>query len=68
AYAMTTAFGITKDEAILKMKRQSKEAATILSSTLGCEVSELYDLDMLKCFEWEKFYPASDDELKDSVF
>lgn len=68
AYATTTAFGITKDEAVSKVKRQAKETITILSSTLGCDVIELSDLDMLRCFEWDKFLPASEEELRDEVF
>jgi len=68
AYATTTAFGITKDEAVSKMKRQAKEVSTILSSTLGCDIVELRDLDMIKCFEWDKFYPASEEELRDETF
>ncbi len=68
AYATTTAFGITKDEAVSKMKRQSKEIQTILSSTLGCDVVELSDLDMIRCFEWDKFLPASEEELRDELF
>lgn len=68
AYATTTAFGITKDEAVAKMKRQAKETTTILSSTLGCDVLELSDLDMIRCFEWDKFLPASEEELRDEVF
>ena len=68
AYTTTTSFGLTKDEAISKMKRQTKEVSTILSSTLGCEVSELRDTDMLRCFEWDKFLPASEEELRDQVF
>lgn len=68
AYATTTAFGITKDEAVTRMKRQAKEVSTVLSSTLGCEITELFDLEMLRCFEWERFYPASEEELRDEVF
>jgi len=68
AYATTTAFGITKDDALTRVKRQSKEIVTILSSTLGCSVVELSDLDMLRCFEWDKFIPASGEDLKDEIF
>ena len=68
AHATTTGFGITKDEAVSRMKRQAKEVSTILSSTLGCEIVELSDLDMIKCFEWDKFLPASEEELRDEIF
>ncbi len=68
AYATTTAFGITKEDAVTRVRRQSKEIHTILSSTLGCSIIELSDLDMIKCFEWEKFIPVSGEDLKDEVF
>lgn len=68
AFASTTAFGLTRDEAVGRVSRQAKELRTILSSSLGCEVQELADLDMLRCFEWEHFFPTSAEELKDEIF
>ncbi len=68
AYAQTTAFGLTKDEAVSRVNRQAKEIKTIISSSLGCEVIELKDLDMVKCFEWDRFFPVSTEDLKDEVF
>lgn len=68
AYASTTAYGITREEAVSKAKRQAKEVKTALSSTLGCDVTELYDLDMIRCYEWEFFPPASEEDMKDEVF
>ncbi|MBN2478586.1 hypothetical protein JXB01_04830 [Candidatus Micrarchaeota archaeon] len=67
AYASTTSFGLTKDEAVTKVKRQAKEVSTVLSSTLGCEVHDLIDTEMLKCFEWDLFFPSSSEELRDSL-
>ena len=68
AFASTTAFGLTKEEAVSKVRRQSKEIKTILSSSLGSDVAELVDKDMLRCFEWELFFPTSHEELRDEVF
>jgi len=68
AFASTTAFGITRDEAIGRSSRQAKELITILSSSLGCDIKEMADLDMLRCFEWEHFFPTSPEEIKDEIF
>ena len=68
AFAQTTAFGVTKEEAISKVRRQAKEARTIISSTLGADVTELLDTDMIKCFEWSYFIPADTEQMRDEVF
>ncbi len=68
AFASTTAFGLTRDEATSRVNRQAKEIRTILSSSLGCEVRDLKDTDMLKCFEWDYFFPTTREEIKDSLF
>jgi hypothetical protein len=68
AFASTTAFGLTRDEAVSKVNRQAKELRTILSSALSCDVNELKDTEMLKCFEWELFAPPSEEEMRDEVF
>lgn len=68
SFASTTSFGITREEAVTRVQRQAKELKTILSSSLGCDVRELKDLEMLKCFEWELFYPTTEEEMKDEVF
>ncbi len=68
AFASTIAFGFTRDEAVARVKRQAKEVSTILSSSLGCDVTELSDLDMIKCFEWDVFFPTTSEELRDELF
>ncbi len=68
AYASTTAFGLTRDEAFSRVSRQSKELRTILSSSLGCDVRELSDSDMIRCFEWDFFSPTSLEEIRDTLF
>ncbi len=68
AFASTTAFGLTRDEALSRVSRQAKELKTILSSSLGCDIRDLVDLDMLRCFEWDYFYPTTQEEIKDALF
>jgi hypothetical protein len=68
AFASTTSFGLTREEAVSRVNRQAKELKTILSSSLACDIAELKDLDMLKCFEWEMFFPTTEEELRDEVF
>jgi len=68
AFASTTSFGLTRDEAISRVSRQAKELKTILSSSLGCDINELTDLDMLRCFEWDYFAPTNQEDVKDAVF
>ncbi|MBU0591054.1 hypothetical protein KKD40_02480 [Candidatus Micrarchaeota archaeon] len=68
AFASTTSFGLTREEALSQVSRQSKELQTILSGSLGCDITELKDKDMLKCFEWEYFFPTTQEEIKDALF
>ncbi len=68
AFASTTSFGLTRDEASTRVARQAKELRTVLSSSLGCDITELSDLDMLRCFEWEQFFPTSQEDIKDEIF
>lgn len=68
AFASTSAFGLTRDEAVSRASRQAKELKTILSSSMGCEVHDLVDTDMLQCFEWDYFVPSTSEEIKDEIF
>ena len=68
AFGSTTAFGLTREEAVSRANRQAKEVRTMLSSSLGCDVKDLKDLDMLKCFEWELFFPTTEEEIRDEIF
>ena len=68
AFASTTAYGLTRDEALGRVSRQAKELKTILSSSLGCDIRELADLEMLKCFEWDFFFPTTQEDIKDALF
>ena len=67
AYAMTTAADTSKDAAIAKVRSQSSEIKTVLANSLNVDVVTLTGDEMLKCFEWERFYPATVQELEESV-
>ncbi|MBN2478217.1 hypothetical protein JXB01_02900 [Candidatus Micrarchaeota archaeon] len=67
AYAMTTAKGISKEAAIAEAKAQAKELRTLLANSLNVEVELLTADSMLKCFEWEMFFPSSREGIEDSV-
>jgi len=68
AYVSTVSQAITKEDVLSRVNRQAKEVSTILSSSLGCDVVPVYDLDMIRLFEWEKFFPTTMEELKDELF
>ncbi|MEM2949292.1 MAG: hypothetical protein QXT05_02760 [Candidatus Bilamarchaeaceae archaeon] len=67
AYAMTTASGLSKEAAIAAVRAQASELKTVLANALNVEVVNLTADEMLKCFEWERFYPVSPHELEESV-
>ncbi|MBI2079313.1 hypothetical protein HYT84_00990 [Candidatus Micrarchaeota archaeon] len=67
AYAMTTAAGVSKEGAIASVKAQATELKTVLANALNVEVEWLTADEMLKCFEWEKFFPTSPTELEETI-
>lgn len=67
AYAMTTAVGISKEAAVAASKSQASELRTVMANALNVEVVNLQGDEMLKCFEWERFYPTTAQELEESV-
>ncbi len=67
AYAMTTASGLSKEAAMAAVRAQASELRTVLANALNVEVMQLTGDEMLKCFEWERFYPISPQELEESV-
>ncbi len=67
AYSMTTATGLSKEAAIAAVRSQASELRTVLANALNVEVVQLTGDEMLKCFEWERFYPISPQELEESV-
>ncbi len=67
AYAQTTAVGLSKEAAIAAARSQANELKTVLANALNVEVVSLTGDEMLKCFEWEKFFPTTPQELEESV-
>jgi len=67
AYAQTTATGLSKDAATAQVRSQANELKTVLANALNVEVVILTGDEMMKCFEWEKFFPTSPQELEESV-
>jgi hypothetical protein len=67
AYAQTTAVGLSKDAAIASVRTQANELRTVLANALNVEVVQLTGDEMMKCFEWERFFPITAQELEESV-
>jgi hypothetical protein len=67
AYAQTTAVGLSKDAAMASARSQANELKTVLANALNVEVVSLTGDEMLKCFEWEKFFPMTAQEMEESV-
>jgi hypothetical protein len=64
-YLMTTADGASKEEAVGRAKSQAREVRSAMGNALNAEVVPLAGEDMLKCFEWERILPASQEEFGD---
>ncbi|HSB47535.1 MAG TPA: hypothetical protein VLD37_05965 [Candidatus Bilamarchaeum sp.] len=67
AYAQTVAVGLSKDAAMAQARTQANELKTVLANALNVEVVSLAGDEMLRCFEWEKFFPVTSQELEESV-
>ncbi|MFH0927163.1 MAG: hypothetical protein V1822_01140 [Candidatus Micrarchaeota archaeon] len=68
AYAQTSAFGLTKEEALSRVRSQAKEAQSVLSSTLASDVKILQGEDLLQCATWEHTPPTSPEQISSSLF
>ena len=67
AYAQTTAFGLTRQEAILRVRSQAKESAAVVANSLSTNVEPLTGAQLLSCFEWEQISPASKAQIDDQL-
>ncbi|MBI5222914.1 hypothetical protein HY990_00675 [Candidatus Micrarchaeota archaeon] len=67
AYAQTTAADISKEGAAARAKEQAKTLKTVLANSLNVEIEFLTGDQMLKCFEWERFYPITPADLEEAV-
>jgi hypothetical protein len=66
-YASTTAVGVSEDAAIAGARTQSRELITQLANALNVEVDILQGEQMLRCFEWETFFPINPQELQEAI-
>ena len=64
---MTTASGLSREAAMAAVRAQASELRTVLANALNVEVVQLTGDEMLKCFEWERFYPITPQELEEGV-
>lgn len=67
AFAQTTAVGLSKDAAMATARSQANELKTVIANALNVEVVSLSGDEMLKCFEWDKFFPTTVQEMEESV-
>jgi len=68
AYAMTSADGQTREEALSRVRAQSGQVMAVLSNSLGSGVFVLAGDGMRRCFDWEFSLPTSPASLSDSMF
>ncbi len=64
AYAMVTSQGDSKDAAGVNAKSKAEEIRIAISNSLNVRVDMLRGDQLLKCIEWERFYPISTEELE----
>ncbi|MCL6088641.1 MAG: hypothetical protein M1530_00560 [Candidatus Marsarchaeota archaeon] len=68
AWALTTAAGLTREEALQRARSQAQEASAVLSGSLSCSVAPLRGEEFLRAAEWQKWIPMSKEELEDQTF
>lgn len=68
AYAMTTADGLTREEAVSRARAQAQQISAVLSNSLGSSVGTLSGDHMRRCFDWEMAIPESAGKLRDELF
>ena len=68
AWAATTALGLTREEAVSRVRAQAQESMAVLSGSLACSVEPLKGEELLRAVEWQKWTPVSKDDLEDQTF
>ncbi len=68
AWAATTALGLTREEAVSRVRAQAQESISVLSGSLACTVSVLAGDELLRAADWQKWMPVSRAELEDQTF
>ena len=64
AYAMATTAGVSKDAAISNVRAYIEEVKIAIANSLNVDVKVLSGDEMLKCFEWEVFFPTTVQEVE----
>ncbi len=67
AYVMTTAVGLSREDASRKVRAQAAEVKTGVGNSLNVDILMLADEDMLRCLEWEYMLPTTLAELTEQV-
>jgi hypothetical protein len=67
AYVMTTAVGLSREDASRKVRNQAAEVKTGVANALNVDIQSLADEDMLRCLEWEYMLPTTLAELTEQV-
>ncbi len=68
AWALTTASGLTREEALQRARSQAQEATAVLSGSLSASVVPLKGEELLRAVEWQKFIPIGKEDLDDQTF
>ncbi len=68
AYAMTTAEGLTREEACARARAQAREVSAVLSGALGASATLLAGDDLRRCISWEISIPPTQKKLADEMF
>lgn len=66
-YIMTTATGVSKEEAMAHARAQANELKATVSNALNVEVTLLKGEEMKKCFDWEYMIPPTAAEFEQQV-
>jgi hypothetical protein len=68
AFASTSAEGLTREEALSRVRAQASETAAVLSNSLSCHLWPLSGEELLMASEWERAGAADKNALADATF
>ncbi len=66
-YASVYDAGLTKEEALARVREQAIQLRTLLSNALNCEVYLLTADEMLRAFQWDQFIPVTMEEMEAQI-
>ena len=67
AYIMTTAIGVSREQATAAAKRQAEELRTLFGNALNVDAKILTAEEMLRCFHWELMIPKEYADLEQQL-